>query len=287
MRSRALRNITNTVKYFCFNKHLGANIKQQLEIVKVLKPLKKKRLISYRSYFIYLYSYISRSFGIPDKASILINHYNYLQKKFSGANLEKLFAEGIECLHERAGDDVYTITFSSSSLLEFEGSMLLNFKLNGISLSTLSFTFVPGKLFNIDEEDIIYISGLQRDGNQLDNCYRAKKYFKNTSLSVMLMTALEGIAISLNIKTCIGISSRNQLSLNNEQEYTKFYSVYDQFWLNNDGVLVGEDYVFKIPIPQKDVQPIPKNQKEIVLKKRLKLEEIYKTSRTGTLSLLS
>jgi len=253
----------------------------------VLKPLKKKRLISYRSYFIYLYSYISRSFGIPDKASILINHYNYLQKKFSGANLEKLFAEGIECLHERAGDDVYTITFSSSSLLEFEGSMLLNFKLNGISLSTLSFTFVPGKLFNIDEEDIIYISGLQRDGNQLDNCYRAKKYFKNTSLSVMLMTALEGIAISLNIKTCIGISSRNQLSLNNEQEYTKFYSVYDQFWLNNDGVLVGEDYVFKIPIPQKDVQPIPKNQKEIVLKKRLKLEEIYKTSRTGTLSLLS
>jgi uncharacterized protein VirK/YbjX len=272
------KKISNLIKRFVLSPALITNFKKHIELVKVLKPFKKQGFINHRSYLIYLFSYISKSLTTDDRLEILKFHYSFLRKNFSPRYLKQLFENGIECFKENSMEDEYTVSLLPSSMLEFEGSLSLDFKVNGTKIYTLSFTFVPGHVVNIKEHAVIYISRLQRDSKHLEKNSKATKYFNDIVPSAILMRVLEAIATSLNIRTCVGVSAKHQVSLTNEAEYLRFYSIYDEFWLNHGGKFVDNNYLFPIPFEQKYISEIQQKHRNRALKKRRRLEEIYNES---------
>jgi uncharacterized protein VirK/YbjX len=278
MKNPPSKNLLKLAKHFIFSRYAITNSRQQLRIISILNPLKKQGLVDYRSYVIHFFSYISKSFSVQQKAIIIANHYSFLRKKISEEYLNQIFENGFNCYSECGQGDEYTVTLSPSSQLEFEGSLSLFFKVNNIKTYTLSFTFVPGQIFNISKDNVIYISRMQRAADQVDNNVKALHNFMDIIPSAILMKVLEAIASSLAIDTFAGISANNQLSLGSDEKYEKFYSNYDEFWLSMGGILKDGSYFLSFPIPQKDILLIKQNHRTRTLKKRRRLHEIYTQS---------
>lgn len=154
--------ILRVVRHFLFEgRSFYSNCKQHLDLVKVLKPYKRANLISLRTYAIYLFSYISKSLKVDEKLKILTYHYSFLRSIFPTNKLKELFKNGIELYKERSDNDEFSVTLTSSGLLEFEGSLSLFFTVNGTKVFTLSFSFAPGSVYGVKDKTIVYVSCLQ------------------------------------------------------------------------------------------------------------------------------
>lgn len=271
---KRLKAIAKIVKYFISGKLL-TKIDDQIKLVKVLSPFVNAGFIDKRTYLIYIFSYLCRSFSVEEKRRILLHNYCFLKQSFDPKRLQKLFYTGITCFRQSDGSDVYEVALSSNDFFEFEGSMSLNFKLNDVPIFDLAFTFAPGDIFGVEDETVIYISGLQGTKNEFESVYKTTKYFKENAPAIILMKVLEAIADCFKINKLFGISVDNQLSFGTASGYQYFYDKYDEFWKNVGGVYENGNYVIPLPIPQKDILLIKQKHRNRTLKKREVLKEIY------------
>jgi len=264
------------VRYFVFDKGFISKFRMHKSVLQTLSPFRKEKLIFFRTTLLYILPYLSKSFGISLKQSILIDHYTFLKKKFSVTQLYQLFnGNGLEVYSEINGDDRYNVVLKPvTSHLEFEGSMSLLFKQNNITLYSLSFTFIRGAVFDIDDPYIIYVTALQGAKNEYERIRTSTKHFKENSLPVILFKALEAIALSLNIQKCLGISAHNHVSLKNNEQFERFYNNYDAFWINNGGELINGDYLLSLPLAQKPIEQIQQSHRNRTVKKRQKMQEM-------------
>ena len=81
-----------------------------------------------------------------------------------------------------------------------------------LKVATLSFTIIPGAIFNIPEEHVAYITCTQRIGQHKVRILAAIKHFRDMVPSVLLMKSFEAILLTLGITSCVGISHKNQLT---------------------------------------------------------------------------
>lgn len=269
--------ITTITKYFFFEEKISDTVKKHLELERVLQPFKAAGLINHNTYNIYLFSYLAKFLSTGSKLQSLIHHYSFLSKNFSEQQLQQIFSEGVECYREYNGQDLFTIVLIWSSTLEHEGSLSLFFKVNNVKTANLSFTFVPGKLFGMTDETIIYVSCLQRIGNEFDNVIKCKikDHFNDITPAVILLKSLEAVAYSLHIKQALCVSAINQLSFIRKEDYEKFYTVYDQFWQLMGGELVNESYAIPFPVPQKNILLVKQTHRNRARKKRKVMNDIY------------
>lgn len=262
------------------------HLKKHFALMKVLKPFKNAGLISFRTYGIYLFSYISKSLDVNKKVEILTHNYSFLKNIFPQNQLKKLFKEGIEFYNESSGEDIYSVALHYSSILEFEGSLSLFFYVNNCKIFTLSFTFAPGSVFDTSDKTVIYVSCLQGVKNQFETISKTTKHFNDVIPAVILLKVLEAFAVALNIRTVLGISAKHQLSFGNEADYENFYDNYDDFWYNAGGELVNGNFILPCPVPQKSLSLIKQNHRNRTIKKRGKLNEVYVTCYHNVLNIL-
>lgn len=264
------------VKYFVLDKGFVSKYQMHKAVLQTLSPFRKEKLILFRTTLMYILPYLSKSLEVSRKQNILIDHYTFLEKRFSLAQLRQLYsANGLEVYSEADGSDKYSVLLKPvTSHLEFEGSMSLQFKLNDTMLYSLSFTFIGGAIFGLDDPYIIYVTALQGTKNEYERIRSAAKYFKENALPVILFKALEAISLSLGITHCVGISANSSLSLKRSDQFDRFYNNYDLFWLNNGAVVFKEDYLLTFPLIQKPLDQIPQAHRNRTLKKRQKIQEM-------------
>jgi uncharacterized protein VirK/YbjX len=271
---KRLKTIARVVKYFT-SAQLFNRVADQMEVIKVLSPFVSAGFINRRTYLIYIFSYLSRSFSVDEKRRILLHNYSFLRQSFDQKKLQKLFCDGITCFREIDGNDIYEVVLSSNDFFEFEGSSALSLKLNNVAVFDLAFTFAPGKIFGVEDETVIYISGLQGAKNEFDSVYKITKHFKENAPAIILMKVLEAIAAYFKINKLFGISVDNQLSFGGKSDYQYFYEKYDEFWKNTGGIYQQGDYLIPLPMPQKDILLVKQKYRNRTLKKREVLKEIY------------
>jgi uncharacterized protein VirK/YbjX len=271
-----LGKTTMVVRYFVFHKGFVSKFRMHRAVLRTLSPFRRQKLIFFRTTLMYILPYLSKSFGVSRKQSILIDHYSFLDKKFSLSQLRQLFSDdGLEAYTETKGSDIYSVRLKSvTNHLEFEGSMSVLFKLNDIILYSLCFTFIKGEVFGINEEWLIYVSALQGTKNEYENIRISTKYFKENSLPVILLKTVEAIAVPLGIRHCVGISAHSQLSLKYSGQFERFFNNYDAFWLNNGAERIKDDYLLKFPLIQKPIEQIAQAHRNRTLKKRQKMQEL-------------
>lgn len=268
---------TKTVaRYIVLDKGVVSKVKRHRDVLKTLQPFRKEKLILFRTTLMYILPYLSKSFGVAVKHRILTDHYSFLNENFSLAQLRQLFNDdGLEVYAEASESDRYSVLLKAvTNHLEFEGSMSLVFKQDGATLYSLSFTFIRGAVLGINQPYIIYVSALQGTKNEYDRIRNAAKHFKENSLPVILFRTLEAVAISLDIKQCIGISANSSLSLKESSQFERFFNNYDIFWMNSGATAFKGDYLLKFPLEQKPIEQIAQSHRNRTLKKRIKMQQV-------------
>jgi uncharacterized protein VirK/YbjX len=254
---------------------LFIHTKQVLALSTFLATYSPNVIIPFRTYFIAFFSYVSRSLDSQAKLKTVLHNYNFIRKSFNQGALAEIFKTGIVCWSEQISDSDNSVVLSTSKALEFEGSLSLFYKMNGITLYTISFTFVPARCFEVAADTLIFISNSQGVFNQLENISKATKLNRDITPAFILMTVLESLAISLNIPSAIGVGIKNQLSFSANSNYNKFYSNYNEFWEIFAGKkLPSGDYLLSYPLQHKPISSIRQKYRNRTLAKRRRLETI-------------
>jgi len=270
------RKFVRLLRYVVFNKNAFENLKNQVKLLALIKYFTGAKLVHFRTNLYHLTDYLSGSFTTDEKLKVLLHHYTYLKKNFSPVQLKQIFNEGIVCFEEDNNIGRYSIVLGSSLTLEFEGSLSLFLKFNDVKIATLSFTIVPGNIFNLRDESVAYITCTQRIGQHKAHILAAIKHFRDIVPSVVLMKSFEGILNTLDIASCVGISHINQITaLKNTGEEEKYQSFYNKLWNNYGGIDIGGNYLIPLPLAQKPLLLIKQTHRNRTVKKRAKLREIY------------
>jgi len=259
-----------------FNKNALKNLKNQLKLIALIQYFTAEKFVHFRTNLYHLTDYLSGEFTTDEKLRILYHHYSFLKNNFTNKQLGQIFNAGVECFKEDSNIGKYSIVLGSSSTLEFEGSLSLYLMFNDIKIATLSFSIVPGSLFNIPEEHVAYITCTQRIGQHKARILAAIKHFRDIVPSVLLMKSFEAILLTLGISACVGISYKNQLTaLKHPGEEGKYHAFYDELWMNYGGIDIAGNYLVPLPLAQKPLLLIKQTHRNRTVRKRLKLREIY------------
>jgi uncharacterized protein VirK/YbjX len=263
-----LRNLINYFK----NLKIVPHLKKHRELKEILKPISKYPVIKITNR-IYAFSYLSKKLSTEGKLEILSHHYRYLQQIFPFSNLEQLFKDGLVCWSENINEDSFAIKLVHN-YLEFEGSLSLDFYMNGILIYKLAFSIANGENLNVNEQRVIYVTLLQGTINQISSITTATKSLQNIIPSTILMCVLEGICACLGIKAIVGVCSRNQLCYKNEIA-SNHYNNYDAFWDSQGAIeMYDGDYLMPCPLQLKPINLIKAKYRSRTLAKRAKRSEI-------------
>jgi uncharacterized protein VirK/YbjX len=235
---------------------------------KILKSFGDLGFIARRTYYLYLYKYLSTSLDTEKRQKILINHYEFFKKNFPYHILRQIFRNGLVIWSETRGSDRYEIKLADAYPFEEEGCLSLIFHVNESPLYTISFTFCNGVFFGIVDDQVIYVTRIQGVRESLDKISDASKAYSDNALPVLLISALEGMAISLGIRTLVGVSLCNRVG-NATIGENGFQKNYDEFWRTFESIrIAGGDYILSLPVPFKAISLIKSKHRSRVIAKR-------------------
>ena len=256
-------------KFLFFSGKLVTNNTLFIKLLQVIRPLIKSGLVIKGTIF------ISRALSTQDKIRIATHHYSFLQRVFSPKQLKLLFSDGIECYSEFSDNNLLRVSLWHCRDYDYEGLCSLIYKVNGIEYARLSFMVAPGVMFGLKQDNIFYISCMQKKHTAGDGNNKAT-HIANIHPITILLQVFTALGAANNITTCIAVAAKNQLSfIENDEEYDYFFSIYDNFWLSKGGSKFNTEYLLPLPLLQKPILDVKQTHRNRIRKKRVKLQEIY------------
>lgn len=135
-----------------------------------------------------------------------------------------------------------------------EGSVALILNINSNPIYYLSFTIVPGHIFNMPDDHILYITRMQGGGNRFDLIKCATKSLYEISPPALLLIAVRAIATALNIASIAGITVHDHAYLGRLPTADHYFSNYDKFWTSVGGKKINDNAYILQTIP--DEKPL-------------------------------
>ena len=245
-----------------------------IRLNKALKPFSSLGFIANRTYYIYLSKYLSCSLSTENRLEILTNHYKYFKNNFPYHALRLIFRDGLKCWSEIRDSNVYEIRLISAFPYETEGPLSLVFNVNGDTIYTVSFTFSQGRYFGLIDDQILYVSRIQGAKESLDVIAKSSRVFNDNAPTVLLISALEGVALSLGIKTIVGVSLQNQIGYAVVGQ-NGFQKNYDEFWKTHESTKISSgDFLLPLPLQHKGLALIKSKHRSRTINKRKIRQEI-------------
>ena len=274
IRNYSSRPISTLIAYYLKGLKIFFFLRSHLRLSKALKPFNTSGFITAKIYYIYLFKYLSYSFSTKNKISILTNHYEYFKKNFPYHSLRHIFKDGLKCWSEIKDSNVFEIRLISTTPYENEGSLSFVFNMNGETIYRLAFTFSPGSQFGLLDEQVIYVTRIQGVKGSLDDISKSSRFFNDNTPPTLLVSALEGMALSLGIKTIVGISLQNQISYLVSDKYS-FQKNYDEFWKTYESIKISDgDFLLMLPLQHKGLALIKSKHRSRTINKRKVRQDI-------------
>src|SRR3954452_21450569 len=203
----------------------------------------------------YTYNYVSTSINTGERLNIETYNYTFLKTVFNAGLLNRIFKEGVECWNENDGVNSLSVIFSFSSY-EYEGSLALNLRLNGMNICVLTFTFSPGSPFDVPGR-CVYVSRILGEKNDFDNYSKSTRHFKDNAPPAVLLKVLEAMAVFLDIKVILGVSTESQVFFKKLKYAEAFNNKYNSFWETKGGKKICKgSYLLQCPVTAKPITSI-------------------------------
>jgi uncharacterized protein VirK/YbjX len=267
-------SLSSLASYYLRGLRILFFLKGHSKLARALKPFSVSGFITAKINYIYLFKYLSYSLSTKSKLRMLTNHYEYFKNNFPYHALLAIFKDGLRCWSEVRDSNLFEIRLISTTPYENEGSLSFVFNMNGETIYRLAFTFSPGREFGLLDEQVIYVTRIQGVKGSLDDISQASKFFNDNTPPTLLVSALEGMALSLGIKNIVGISLQNQISYLVSDKYS-FQKNYDEFWRTYESIKISDsDYLLSLPLQHKGLGLIKSKHRNRTINKRKVRQEI-------------
>ena len=143
-----------------------------------------------------------------------------------------------------------------------DGNIALILNINSDPIYHLSFTIVPGHIFNMPDDHILYITRMQGGGNRFDLIRCATKSLYEISPPALLLIAVRAIANALNIENIAGITVKDHPYLGRMPAADHYFSNYDNFWTSVGGKKINDNvYILQTKPDEKPLSDIKQSHR--------------------------
>ena len=198
----------------------------------------------------------------------LVYHYDIVTRYFTAEFLETIRDREFICWSTNADQIAHTISLSISSELEYEGCLTLSYEVDNLKIYYISFTICPGSFFG-QSGNTILVSRNQGVRGQHVEIARASKDLNDVFPAHALMSALEGLSLTLGINQIIGIASHNQITIVQSEAIENSILHYNDFWNTFETKRTDSlDYLISIPYALKNLKSIKSKHRKRTMHKR-------------------
>ena len=217
----------------------------------------------------YLGRYLGADLSESERASILINHYEFLKDRVERGFFRKIVDGKLELWKHEVGNRHVRICAAFPVKHHDEGDLSLIFQSDHIDIYTLSFTIGPGGVAGLAADHAIYIARLQGKARGLQLIKKATKDCLDISPAALLLAATEGVAAALKLGHIVGIGADVQVSAIEESRPEGLVHAYDEFWVASGGLRLDRNmYHLTVPLPEKPIKTVKRNHRSRALRKR-------------------
>ena len=261
-------SFSSLISYYLRGLRVFFFLRGHSRLTRALRPFSVSGFITAKINYIYLFKYLSYSLSTKSKLRILANHYEYFKNNFPYHTLRPIFKDGLSCWSETRDSNVFEIRLISTTPYENEGSLSFVFNMNGETIYRVAFTFSPGRQLGLLDEQVIYVTRIQGVKGSLEDISLASKFFSDNTPPTLLVSAMEGMALSLGIKNVVGISLQNQISyLVSDKD--SFQKNYDEFWRTYASIKISDsNYLLSLPLQHKGLELIKSKHRNRTIHKR-------------------
>jgi uncharacterized protein VirK/YbjX len=247
-----------------------------LKMMRVLKAAPVSELLQRRPKLGYKYlyrPYLVQSLSKKQRLEALDHHYRFLAERVKSDFFSRIYDGEYELWQDSQGDcsSTMTLSFPVDWEHDYEGDLLLNFNCNGERIYSLTFSIVPGHAIGLAVDRLILVTAIQGAAGMAERIKLVKESYGDLSPPMLLLSGIEGVALSMDIPLLGGIGLDQQV-----QKQTwgsdRFMFDYDQFWKQAIGERTeGAYYVRKIPEELRPLEEIKgKHRKKTLLRRRIK-----------------
>ena len=163
-----------------------------------------------------------------DRASAMVHHYNYLAKQVDDRTRRAILEEGLLIWTHDASPGQHAVWLRFSHPTDNEGELSIDYTFDGRLIYILSFSFVPGVLFDVPTETAILVSRIQGTRNLFAEIRSAMKSMHGLGAPALLMSSLQGVAEGLGLTHILGVTEARQVS--KPMTGNDLKAVYDDFF---------------------------------------------------------
>jgi uncharacterized protein VirK/YbjX len=268
--------------------HLGGH----LQLTRVLSSPHVSGLAKRHPKLAYKYvggNYLARCFSTKTRLAILTKHYSYLKGYVVDDFLASIYDAKTTLWQECKDDLTFSIALSFPFSLhhpgrpvDYEGDLSLLFEIDSLPVYVFCFTIIPGEVVDDSAagagcDPALFISRIQGEGGHFPLIRKATKLLNEISPKDLLLTATQAIALSLNIRTLVGVSTEDQLSKNEHTGKQDIFFDYNHFWLSLGAErTAGNMFRLAIPLPEKPIELIAQHHRARTLRKRKFKEQLLR-----------
>ncbi|MDE2388330.1 MAG: DUF535 family protein [Betaproteobacteria bacterium] len=218
--------------------------------------------------------YFAKFLSPREKLMIQCNHYAFLDRIISDDDFFLNIKKGITIWTQEYNtcNDKQSIVLKTPNLSKREGEIVLEYFFNNTLLYFITFSFSPGTIFGLPNEQLIAIGGSQGRYSHSELTRNASKLNGEINPSTALILALKAISRVLGIKILLGIKVSQHSSLNINPEIG--YFSYDDLWSKNYGEEYPNYYVIPTDTLRKVSDTVEGSHKSRTRKKRIRKEDM-------------
>lgn len=196
--------------------------------------------------FKYLRAYLARFLTTQQKYACLLGHHRYWREIGATDKVRGLLAGRTPLWRVQRDGRVISIEVRPASRTAIEGELALNFLLDGLLISTLTFSIVPGSVFGQAALPAVFVGGIQGYPGCREAVRQAAKLNSEVAPTRTLLIAMQALASVLRIETIICISASHQIAADALIHAPERAEAYDLFW-QSEGATSEDGKVYLVP----------------------------------------
>ena len=221
--------------------------------------------------------YLVRGLPISVRAACLFHHYERLRSILPVWLLRRTLLEEATLVELQEEGLRFAITMSLSRPVDTEGELSLNLVMEGQIIYVMGFSIIPGWVAQASAKDVFLLTRIQGVRGLHKELSQASRTLCQVGPTMLLMSALQGVANAFGIEMLASISGVKQISYN-EKYAASFQRSYDDFF-NERGIPLNEGGLFVTPLPlrEKSLGDIKRGHKIRTRDKRAFRQEIQQS----------
>lgn len=260
------------------------HLRGHLRLTRILTSPHALRLTQRHPKLAYKYlggNYLAHNLSTGTRLATLINHYDFLRQHVVEDFLPRIFDTRQRLWQEACGDHIFSIALSFPMSLhhpgrtvDHEGDLALTFLMDAVPLYVFCFTIIPtSAMQDIDARvagrQAIFIGRIQGVGGRYDEMKKATKLLHDISPKDLLLAATQAVALSLGIRTLVGVRTEDQLSRGEQMPSDENFFDYDGFWMALEAERTKcNRFLLPLPLPEKPIALIAQHHRSRTLRKR-------------------